>query len=134
MESCQNAFEEIGRTIEQDKFRNALRLVIGLAEQGNRYIDTKAPWTEIKTNERAAKTTLNVCIQVILNLQVLATPFLPFSSKKLRDLFNLGTSQDKWEFQEIPKDLTFKKPVPLYRRLDEADIDSEIERLYQGRR
>jgi methionyl-tRNA synthetase len=130
--SCRQAFEEVSRAIEECKFRNALRLVFGLAEHGNKYIDTKAPWTKIQTNEDAAKTTLNVCTQVILNLRILASPFLPFSSKRLSDLFNLYADQDKWEFCEIPKGLTFKEPVPLYQRLDKAVIDSEVEKLHQG--
>lgn len=133
LENCNSAFKNIGAKIEQGKFRNAIGSLFSLAEQCNKYIDKKAPWAEIKNNEKFARTTLNVCVQAILNLRILASPFLPFSSKKIGDLFCLDNSQDKWEFQKIQDNLVLKEPVPLFKSIDKDIIDSEINNLYQNK-
>src|SRR5205823_5886986 len=52
LESARGAFERVGAQIEGCHFKEALREVMALAAEANRYLDDTAPWKALKT-ERA---------------------------------------------------------------------------------
>jgi len=130
LDDCAAAFKQTGGLIEKGEFRKALRIVFGLAEKGNRYIDKKAPWQKIKKDKAEAQKDIGVCLRVIFNLRILASPFLPVSCQKIDKIFNCKGGKKKWEFQEIPKGLKLSKPEPLYQPIDRALIDDEIGKLH----
>lgn len=114
---CEQAYESAGQEIENGHFRQALKIVFGLAEEGNRYIDFKEPWKTIKSDENRTKTALNVCLRIIFNLRNLINPFLPFSAQKISALFGVKKDQYQWSFQELPQGLSLPEPQPIYKKI-----------------
>jgi methionyl-tRNA synthetase len=153
---AESAFELVGAHLEARRFRAALSEAMDLARAGNRYLEVKAPWQQIKEDRAAAGTTLNVVLQVINALKTLLAPFLPFASERLNRTLGYSTpifgdqviqavgagddthevltyepnvSGNTWAFEELPAGRTLDKPTPLFRKLDTEIIEEELKRM-----
>ena len=81
--------EKVETLLEQFKFRDAQFEAMNLARIGNRYITECEPWKVWKQDPKRCETILNICLQLTANLAIAFEPFLPFSSKKLREMLNM---------------------------------------------
>ncbi len=126
-------FQDTTDNLEACRFRAALQSAMGLAQEANRYIDQKAPWTAIRTDREDAATTLWTCLSVIDCLKVMLYPFLPFSSERLHGLLGFdGSVQDggwRWEPDSLPVGQSLPTPEPLFVKLDEAVVEQELQRI-----
>jgi methionyl-tRNA synthetase len=132
LESARAAFERVGGLIELCRFKEALREVMALAGEANRYLDEAAPWKALKTDRERAATSVYVILSVINQLKVLTAPFLPFSARELHGLlgFEGEVSKLAWEPQDLPAGQTLApNPTPLFDKLDEANVARENEML-----
>ena len=82
--------DKIGASIEKYRFREALGEFMNLARLGNKYLADTEPWKLKKTNEKRSETIMFVAIQIAALLAILSEPFLPFSSKKLKQILVLN--------------------------------------------
>ena len=76
-------FESVGKRLNDVRLRSALQETLRLATEVNKYLDTAAPWSEVKVDKEAAGTTIYTAIRCIDNLKVLFAPFLPHTSEQL---------------------------------------------------
>ena len=81
--------ERVEKSLDTFHFRDALKEAMNLARLGNKYLADTEPWKVIKTDEARVKTILNICLQISANLSTLMEPFMPFSSRKLREFMNI---------------------------------------------
>ncbi len=156
LEKIEAGFEPIGALIDGCKFRAALGEVMALAREGNRYLDDKAPWFQIKKDQATAATSVYVALRAIDSLKILFTPFLPFSSQALHhmlgydgDLFGrqyVATFEEethshqalcydaselvgRWEPSQLSPGQPLRKPRPLFKKLDESVVEEELARM-----
>ena len=103
---------------------------MGLAQHGNRYIDQKAPWAQVKSDKAAAATTLFVGLNMISALRTVLYPYLPFASEKIHAMLGLdGAPLDLgWKLAEIRPGSPIEAPVPLFKKLDESVVEEEAAR------
>jgi len=80
----------VARHLEAYEFRRALDAFLGLAEDGNHFLDDTAPWKLRKTDMEACGSVLHVALQYLPPLSVLAAPFLPGVAQRLRTMLALG--------------------------------------------
>ncbi|MBR4847886.1 MAG: methionine--tRNA ligase [Bacteroidaceae bacterium] len=80
---------KVEHLLDQYKFRDAQKEAMELARIGNRYLAETEPWKLAKTDMNRVATILNLSLQLVANLSIVFEPFLPFSSKKLREMLNL---------------------------------------------
>jgi len=104
---------------------------MALAHAANRYLDDKAPWKKIKEDRKAAATSLYVTLNIIAQLKMLLSPFLPFSSQKVHEYLGYdGKIEDYgWQWQELPPGQKLQEPKPLFKKLDESIIEEETARI-----
>lgn len=76
----------IASSIEGYRFREAIASLMDLARLGNKYLAETEPWKLAKTDMTRVGTILNLALQISANLAVVCEPFLPFSSKKLKEM------------------------------------------------
>lgn len=113
------------------KFREAQKEAMNLARIGNRYITECEPWKVWKTDPKRVETILYVCLQLCANLAIAFEPFLPFSSKKLREMLNMSSFE--WEqlgqmnILEAGKQLG--EPALLFEKLEDDVIDAQLKKL-----
>jgi len=128
--------EKIGKSLEKFKFRKAVNKMIDLARIGNKYLADKEPWKIIKTpNVEKVKTIMNISIQICGILALVCEPFLPNTSKKLKEQFNI--SNTNWN--SINKDnpiisTKIKKSNLIFRKIENEEIDFQLEKLQKSKK
>ena len=130
LKKCKESMEKTKNFLEKREFRNALKSVMSLAQEGNKYIDFQAPWKQIKENKKDAALTLHTALTIISNLRIIMNPFLPFSSKKLATF--IGEDPEKeiiWKFTKIKSNISLNKPIPLFKKLDDDIVEKEEAKL-----
>ncbi|MBN2388959.1 MAG: methionine--tRNA ligase [Anaerolineales bacterium] len=81
-------FESVGRELEAVRLRAALQEALRLASEVNKYLDTSAPWLQIKTDKDAAARSTYTALKAIDSLKLLLAPFLPFTCERLHTFFS----------------------------------------------
>jgi len=85
LDTVKKGFNTISERFEKVQLRSALNQTMALAAEVNRYLDTNAPWFEIKTDRAQAAKSVYTAMQAIDWLKVLFSPFLPHTSQKLHE-------------------------------------------------
>lgn len=124
--SIKKAFASVGEKIENGQLKDALDEIFELVRVGNKYYDYEQPWKTRTSDLKKCGDTLFNCVQLIANLAVLLTPFLPFSSKKIFEWLNLSS---EWKIQSVPAGYALPEISILFERLDKSVIDDEITKL-----
>ncbi|MEC1523709.1 methionine--tRNA ligase [Neobacillus niacini] len=119
-------YEVTGQLIEEASFKQGLEKVFELVRFSNKYFDEQQPWKQIHENEESCKQTLADCIYLIANIAHILTPFLPFSSEKVKNLLNI--SETNWK-PFLVKPIVLSDVEPLFERIDPSRIEVELERL-----
>jgi len=124
--------ERIAKNLESFRLQSALRGVISLSRMGNKYLNEKQPWKTIKTDQQSAASALYVAAQIVKALSVIMKPFVPSTSKELRDLLNIP--QDfKWADATtlIPRNHKIKESKPLFHKVEasEEEMQDRLERI-----
>ncbi len=119
-------FASVGRQIENGTFKDAIDEIFEFVRSANKFFDTEQPWITRNTDKTACENTLYQCVQMIANLAVLLSPFLPFSSEKLCKWLNISS---KWERQSVSGGYLLPEIEILFQRIDKKVIDKETEKL-----
>jgi methionyl-tRNA synthetase len=156
LESVNGGFATVGDELEAVHLRGALGEAMRLASEVNKYLDTTAPWTTIKTDRQAAGRAIYTALKAIDSLKVMLSPFLPFTCEKLHSFMGydaplfgeqyLETRKDelgehsvlryngekatgRWEASQIEAGRVLRQPAPLFRKLDVKIVEEERARL-----
>ena len=124
----------IGSSIEAFRFREATASLMDLARLGNKYLADAEPWKLAKTDLGRVGTILNLALQISANLAILAEPFLPFSSKKLKIM--LSMSEKAWQetgVDLLPAGHGLGEPQLLYEKIEDEVIAKQIKKLMDTR-
>jgi len=93
-----------------------------LAQYGNQYFDSVAPWSLVGTDKVKCGTVLHVSLMIGKALAVMAFPFMPFSSESLwRQLRMDGTLEEAgWKGIELPlkEGAKLEKPAPQFAKVE----------------
>ncbi len=122
------ASETIAEHYENREFSKAMRVIMGLADQANRYIDDKKPWIMAK-DETLDVQMQQVCSQglnMFRSLMVYLTPVLPVVAADARAFLN----EDTWTWSDASTPLSghkISKFKPLLTRVDSKQVDQMIE-------
>jgi len=130
--------EVIASSIERYRFREACQELMNLARLGNKYLADEEPWKTIKTDQDRTATTMFTALQIAAALSVLSEPFLPFTSRKLKDILKADTLVNRLDWEAIsnteflvPKGHLIKtgKPELLFSKIEDATITTQLEKL-----
>lgn len=125
---CKNLFHSVGKRIEKGHIKDGLLEIFDFVRFSNKYFDSERPWDTRTSNPETCKNTIFNCVQSIASMAVLLHPFLPFSSKKLFQWFQL---KDNWEPQWIQSGFLISEPEILFERLDKNIVEKETEALHR---
>ena len=125
--------------LEGFKFREAQKEAMNLARIGNKYIADTEPWKVIKTEPERVKTIINLSLQITANLAIAFEPFLPFSSKRLREMISLTPDpsprrgESFWEMlgrtDILPAGKLLPKPELLFTKIEDEVIEVQKKKL-----
>ena len=77
-------------SIQNFKFREAMSYVIDVARLGNKYLTDTEPWKIFQDNPERVKDIIHNSVQIVANISILCEPFIPFTSKKIKELLNIS--------------------------------------------
>ena len=127
----------ISSSIERYRFREASQELINLARLGNKYLADEEPWKVIKLDEDRVKTVMFVALQIASALAVLGEPFLPFSSRKLKDILKMGDNSDHtWDRISQGSELVtaphvIGTPELLFSKIEDQEIQIQLDKLQE---
>jgi len=122
---------KIENLLDTFHFRDALREVMNLARIGNKYLADSEPWKLAKTDMRRVDTILNVALQLVANLAIAFEPFLPFSSKKLKEMLNINSNtwDDFGRTDLLKSEHQLGAISLLFEKIEDDIIDFQINKL-----
>ncbi|MBF0425058.1 MAG: methionine--tRNA ligase [Magnetococcales bacterium] len=87
------AGEEIADHYEKREYARAMRAIMRLAEEANRFVEGKAPWQMAKedASSPALQETCTVALNLFRTLIIYLQPVLPLLSEKVRQFFAVDT-------------------------------------------
>ena len=123
--------EQVEQLLDRFKFREAQKEAMNLARIGNRYLAETEPWKIAKSDLDRVATILNLSLQLVANLSIAFEPFLPFSSKKLREM--LQYDNFKWDnlgrIDLLPEGHTLGEVALLFEKIEDDAIQAQLDRL-----
>jgi methionyl-tRNA synthetase len=155
--AVEGGFATVGEQIETGRFKAALGEAMALAARVNQYTSAEAPWALVKEDRERAATVLFVALRCVDSLKVLLAPFLPFTSQALHELLGYDdvlagplefrevdeeegethfvltgayeTWGGEWLASRLPAGRPLPVPRPLFKKLDPAIAEEEVERM-----
>ncbi|MDR0961756.1 MAG: methionine--tRNA ligase [Mediterranea sp.] len=122
---------EVEKLLNNFKFRDAQKEAMNLARIGNKYLADTEPWKLAKTDMERVATILNISLQLVANLAIAFEPFLPFSSKRLREMLNM----ESFDWVNLGRtDLLaaghqLGTPELLFEKIEDSVIEAQVQKL-----
>lgn len=152
------AFGTVGDLIGRHRQKQAIGEAMRAVAEVNRYVSDTQPWKLKGDDERERlATVLHVMVQCVADLNVVLSPFLPFSANEVdRALGGAGdvapmpvveevddldggaaypiitgeySGFPAWERRPVVVGTPVEKPTPIFRKLDVAVVEDELARL-----
>ncbi len=124
--------EIIADHYEAREYSKAMRAVMSLADEANRYIEQKKPWVMARDDSQLSDVQ-GVCTQglnMFRALMVYLTPVVPFLASDAREFF----LEDDWDWTSAQSPLlgqAVAKFKPLITRVEQSQVDKMIEQSKQ---
>lgn len=153
------AFDVVGDLISRNRMRQAINEAMRAVADVNKYVSDSEPW-KIKDDDVRLGTVLHVVAQCVADLNLVLSPFLPFSANevdqalggagdvapmpRIEEVDDLDggapypiitgdySSFPAWGRRPIVVGTPVAKPTPVFTKLDVAIIEEELERLAPG--
>jgi methionyl-tRNA synthetase len=121
-------------SMESYEFKGAVDAIMTLASFGNNYIQSNAPWKQIKEDRQAAARTIRSCLQIVSALSILIDSFMPERAQKIWNMLgNPGKISEKPldECMVPAEPRVLPEPSILFGKLDDTlikDLDQLLEK------
>jgi len=121
--------------MEKCKIQAAVNTVMDISRLGNRFLNEREPWNQIKTDVQKAANTTYAAVQMVKALAVVTAPFMPYTAEKIWKLLNLPGSvhKQKWEEAEkpLPPGHKINEAKPLFSKitLNEEELEAKLEEI-----
>jgi len=111
--------------IDRQQIHSVVEHIWDVVGQGNRYVDSQAPWKLRKTNPARNATVLYVLAEVIRHVGIMVQPLVPDTAARLLDQLVVPT--DARDFDQLGRDgvlvpgTMLPTPQPLFPRIEAED-------------
>ncbi len=121
---------EVREAFEKLEYRNAIKVIVEIAQSANGFLQTAAPWAKIKTDPEAARADLSDAADVAYLLGALLTPVIPRVTEKLFAQLNAPpltfAALEKARYPLLDRSRPIGTPEPLLPRLEEDTVNALI--------
>jgi methionyl-tRNA synthetase len=117
---------EIAEYYDQREFGKALRKIMHLADQANKYVDANKPWEIAKNPERSAElhTVCSTAIALFRDLTLYLKPVLPALAREVETLLNIPALTWEHASKHLPAGHAIKPYQHLMNRVDPKQLDA----------
>ena len=115
--------------LEANQFRKAAQALRALWSAGNSYLEEKAPWIEIRTDQEAAALTLRTAMNLIYLYAVVSEPLIPGAAQSMREAFAADDPARRWvttdeatSFGLVEAGTGFTIPPVLFKKITDDEL------------
>jgi methionyl-tRNA synthetase len=107
-----------------------------LARLGNKYLADTEPWKLYKTQPERVGTILNIALQIVANLGIVAEPFLPFSAKKIDAMINQNRRKwsDAGSAELLREGHALGNSALLFEKIEDDVIEKQLKKLFNKKK
>ena len=109
-------------SIEACNFKLGLKAFMDLARYANQFFDSAEPWALLRKDRGQCGAALNLSLQIVRALAVMAHPYLPFSSAEIWEYLGHDGALESTGWgsleQALPSGKKMPIPKPLFKKVD----------------
>ncbi|HSV42749.1 MAG TPA: methionine--tRNA ligase, partial [Methanomassiliicoccales archaeon] len=127
---------EVETHLSACQFKKALKSIMDMAQFGNRFFDTVAPWAMLKTDRERCGSMLHLNLELVKALSIMSYPFLPRSANQVWSYLGMTDRIGKGYWAAIDQPLeagrTLELPKPLFNKIlveKDANMFQEFSKL-----
>lgn len=128
--------KSISESYDSYRMRRASSQVMEFAQLGNVYFDAKKPWTDAKAESTRPRlmTTIACCLECLKALALISSPIIPETAQKVWKMLGYDTNlvDLRWDDvmnEPVPSGQILPKPSVLFRKIEDEEIEMEMEKL-----
>jgi methionyl-tRNA synthetase len=125
--------ENIGRAIENYRFKDALSELMDFARSGNKFLADTEPWKIYKTDPDKTKDILAIGLDWVYALGVLSKPLLPRTAEKIFRMLNTTAPGNLDAYQYEIAGNRLNPAVLLFNKIEDEQIQFQIEKLQKSK-
>lgn len=128
--------ENLGKSIEAYRFREALSEAMNIARVGNKYLADMEPWKLVKTDAERVETIMKVALQIAANLSIAFEPFMPKKSAQLKAMLNLNkdfTWNDLGSFSLLQEGEKINPAELLFHKIEDEVVENQVQKLEESK-
>ncbi len=142
LSALKEGVEKVSSNYEKFRFRDAATATMNIARAANKYFNDEEPWKTAKSNSDLCAKTLYVCAQLVRSLSILFAPLVPFSTRKIADMFGLEPyagepaggekTEDLWSrafFPSVEQGTRMKKTDVLFEKVENKFVKRQVAKL-----
>ena len=129
LEDLRTKIEAYTTFLEDMEFRKAFTELRSIWVAGNEYLQTAAPWTEIKKDETKAAASVRFALNLIVLFASLSRPVIPFTSDRLFDIFSFDAERESYwpevnnlALNRLHGGEAISLPDVLFKKIEEDDV------------
>jgi len=127
IKNIKDAPEKIAALFERFKMRDGVIEIMNVARMANKYFNDSEPWKTRKSDIEQCSTTINICLEIVRLLSLVADPILPFTAERMRNLLNIEKPEEgSWDSAgelRLSIGSPIKKPEILFSKIEDATIE-----------
>ncbi|MBQ7702366.1 MAG: methionine--tRNA ligase [Candidatus Methanomethylophilaceae archaeon] len=116
------SLKEYKEHLDACDFKKAIKVIMELSSEGNKYFADKAPWALIKTDKDACGGVMAATLTLTKALALMAWPFMPKASETVWSYLGMeGSIVDAGldsATEPIKAGLQLKEPVPVFKKIE----------------
>ena len=131
------SINKVEESLSNFKFRDACSEFMNIARIGNKYLADEEPWKMIKENPERVKTVIFISLHISSVLAIVSEPFIPFTSKKIKNILNFK-DEINWTWEGLKKkdflineNHKINEPELLFNRIEDSEIQLQIDKLHK---
>ena len=132
------SINKVEESLSNFKFRDACSEFMNIARIGNKYLADEEPWKIIKENPERVKNVIFISLHISSVLAIVSEPFIPFTSKKIKNILNFKDKVD-WTWKGLKEkdflindDHKINEPELLFNRIEDSEIQLQIDKLHKN--
>lgn len=126
-----DAKEDMMKDFESLNYASAVRRIIALADEANRFVEQRRPWATIKTDIELTRQTLTAVINAMRILTIYLKPILPGFAEKIEKFLNVEPLR-YCDVDTVLEDHKINNFVRLIDRIDKKKVEAMVEESKEG--
>ncbi|MDD4188206.1 MAG: methionine--tRNA ligase [Bacilli bacterium] len=129
-EIINKSYSIVGELISRGELRQAIDSALNLVQIANKYYDNQKPWIQAKESLIDFNNTTFTCINLMANIANILEPFMPDSSKQVKNMLGIKTSN--WSQLNIEGNRLLNNVDIIFDKIESSEND-EITQLKRSK-